>query len=99
MRKCMSFAIRVENLGKCYRLGMTHAGSIRELVDRTVARLRGRRQALLPHEVAGLVGERADVESDGTFWALRGASFEVQPGQVGGNVVPRGAGKRPRREN
>ncbi len=89
----MSFAIRVENLGKCYRLGMTHAGSIRELVNRAVARLLGRRQALLPHEVEGLVGERAGVEPDGTFWALRDVSFEVQPGEVVGLIGRNGAGK------
>ena len=42
----MSFAIRVEDLGKRYRLGMTHAGSIREMVNRTVGRLLGRRHGL-----------------------------------------------------
>ena len=35
-------AIRVENLSKQFRLGLTHAGSVRELVNRGYRRLLGR---------------------------------------------------------
>ena len=62
-------AIRVQNLDKSYRLGVTHAGSIRELVNRTAAGLKGRSRSNnripLPPEHAGRI------DSDGLFWALR----------------------------
>src|SRR5206468_3062022 len=61
--------------------------------NRTIARLRGRQHTLLPHEVNGVFGERADVEPDGTFWALRDVSFEVQPGEVVGIIGRNGSGK------
>src|SRR5579872_560595 len=90
----MSFAIQVHNLGKRYRLGLTHAGSIRELVNRAWRRLRGRREELLPHEheQAQALAER-QLDDDGTFWALRDVSFEVQPGEVVGIIGRNGSGK------
>ncbi len=88
----MSYAIRVDNLGKHYRLGLTHAGSIRELVNRTWKRLLGRREQLLPHEhTQSQLG--GNVDEDGSFWALRDVSFEVQPGEVVGIIGRNGSGK------
>jgi lipopolysaccharide transport system ATP-binding protein len=82
-------AVRVQNLGKSFRLGVTHAGSLRELVNRATSRLTGRaaRAASRVPEDAGRVG------SDGLFWALRDVSFDVQPGQVVGVIGRNGAGK------
>ncbi len=85
----MTFAIRVNNLSKQYRRGLTHAGSIRELVNRTVDRLRGRRPEALPHEAKGQTANG----DDATFWALRDVSFDVRPGEVLGVIGRNGAGK------
>jgi ABC-type polysaccharide/polyol phosphate transport system ATPase subunit len=86
-------AIRVENLSKRYELGLTHAGSIRELVGRTTDRLLGRRKAPLPHELAKGSGIATQLDDDGCFWAIKDVSFEVQPGEVLGIIGRNGAGK------
>ena len=89
----MSAVIRVENLGKRYRLGLTHAGSIRELVARATDRLLGRRAVPLPRELGRCQGGGPEVDQQGYFWALRDVSFEVQPGEVLGIIGRNGAGK------
>jgi lipopolysaccharide transport system ATP-binding protein len=54
----MSVAIRVENLSKRYKLGLTHARSIRELVNRATDRLRRRMSTSpLPLDGRGAGGE------------------------------------------
>jgi lipopolysaccharide transport system ATP-binding protein len=49
-------AIRVDNLSKRYKLGLTHAGSIRELAARATSRLFRRQDDSLHHELAGRNG-------------------------------------------
>jgi lipopolysaccharide transport system ATP-binding protein len=80
-------AIRVENLGKQYQIGLpqeryrTLRDSLVEFVGAPVRRLRlGRRSDL-------------DNETDRTIWALRDISFEVKRGQVLGVIGRNGAGK------
>ncbi len=86
-------AIRVEHLSKRYQLGLTHAGSIRELLSRATDRLLGRSQQPLPHEPAKLNGRGPLGAGEGYFWALNDLSFEVQPGEVIGVIGSNGAGK------
>ena len=87
-------AIQVENLSKQFRLGLTHSGSLRELINRNYRKL-FRRRATAP--LAGLddavqTTNNGDSQ-EGTFWALRDVSFEVQTGEVIGIIGKNGAGK------
>lgn len=80
-------AIRVENLGKRYRIGETveRYQTLREnLVNLATKPLRLMRSRWT---------NGASVMSNTTIWALRGVSFEVQRGQVLGVIGRNGAGK------
>jgi lipopolysaccharide transport system ATP-binding protein len=75
-------AIRVENLGKQYRIGLTPM------------RYRTLRDTLVETISPSARAERAvEKEDSGTIWALRDVSFEVQKGQVLGVIGRNGAGK------
>ena len=83
-------ALSVEGLGKRYRLGLTHSGSLNDLASRWTRRLRG----LPPADAAvGAAGEGDDGVPRGDFWALKGVSFDVRPGEVVGVIGRNGAGK------
>jgi len=81
-------AIRVENLGKLYRIGGRQEGykTFREsLMDAVQAPVR-RLGALLG-------GRNGQAQEDDTIWALQDVSFEVKPGEVVGVIGRNGAGK------
>jgi lipopolysaccharide transport system ATP-binding protein len=75
-------AIRVENLSKRYRIGVTQE-RYRTLRDSLV------RAARAPLQVI----RNGSGSSDDTIWALKEVSFEVQRGQVLGVIGRNGAGK------
>jgi lipopolysaccharide transport system ATP-binding protein len=81
-------AIRVEGLGKMYRIGgpVERYKTLRDTLSGAVG-LAGRR-------LRGLLGRASgNSQSYETIWALRDVSFAVQPGEVVGIIGRNGAGK------
>jgi lipopolysaccharide transport system ATP-binding protein len=73
-----SIAIRVDNLGKRYKLGVRrHHRNIRETISAALSR----------------GSHHAAVKPVETFWALHDLSFEVKRGEVLGVIGSNGAGK------
>jgi lipopolysaccharide transport system ATP-binding protein len=84
--------IQIENLSKYYRLGLIGGGTLREDVDRWIAKLQGKPDPLLK------IGETDHGNrKGGQIWALRDINLEVKQGDgcfgAWGIIGRNGAGK------
>ncbi|MEO7534684.1 MAG: ABC transporter ATP-binding protein [Ferruginibacter sp.] len=82
--------IRVQNLGKLYRLGEIGTGTVSHDINRWLARIRGKED---PFAIVGQVNDRTKKATSDYVWALQDINFEVPQGQVLGIIGKNGAGK------
>ncbi|SFQ62224.1 ABC transporter ATP-binding protein [Hymenobacter arizonensis] len=85
-----NIAIRVENLGKQYRLGEIGTGTLSHDLNRWWARMRGKED---PFAKIGEANDRTTKGNSEYVWALKDVNFDVKAGEVLGIIGRNGAGK------
>jgi len=82
--------IKVENVGKLYRLGEIGTGTISHDLNRWWARIRGKED---PFAKVGETNDRTQKSESDYVWSLKDINFEVKQGEVLGIIGRNGAGK------
>lgn len=82
--------IKVENLGKQYRLGSVGTGTISHDLNRWWHKARGKED---PYLKIGETNDRTQKGDSDLVWALKDINFEVKRGEVLGIIGKNGAGK------
>ncbi len=83
-------AIKVEEVGKLYKLGEIGTGTISHDLNRWWARVRGKED---PFAKIGEANDRTAKGASDWVWALKDINFEVKQGEVLGIIGRNGAGK------
>jgi len=83
-------AIKVENLGKLYRLGEVGTGTMSQDLSRWWAQVRGKED---PFAKIGETNDRTSKGQSNFVWSLKDVNFEVKKGEVLGIIGRNGAGK------
>lgn len=86
----MSTVIKIENLGKQYRLGTVGTGTLGQDLNRWWANIRGKEDPTL---MLGETNDRTQKGSSNLVWALKDINFDVKQGEVMGIIGRNGAGK------
>ena len=82
--------IKVENLGKQYRLGQVGTGTITHDFNLWWHRIRGKED---PYLKIGETNDRTQKGDSDLVWAIKDINFEVKQGEVLGIIGKNGAGK------
>lgn len=82
--------IKVENVGKQYRLGQVGTGTISHDLNRWWHKVRGKQD---PYLKIGETNDRSAKGASDLVWAIKNVNFEVKQGEVLGIIGKNGAGK------
>lgn len=85
-----SVVIKVEQLGKIYRLGEVGTGTLSHDLNRWIAKVRGKQD---PFAKVAETNDRTKKGSNEYVWALKDINFEVKQGEALGIIGRNGAGK------
>jgi lipopolysaccharide transport system ATP-binding protein len=83
-------AIKIQDLGKLYRLGEVGTGTLSHDLNRWWHRVRGKED---PYQKIGQSNDRTRKAESDYVWALRDINLEVKKGEVLGIIGRNGAGK------
>lgn len=82
--------LKVENVGKQYRLGLVGTGTISHDLNRWWNNIRGKED---PYLKVGESNNRSEKGNSDYVWAIKNINFEVKRGEVLGIIGKNGAGK------